>query len=280
MAYDIGDVVPLQVTVADATGTPANATTVTLTLTLPDGTAVTGTSSGTVTNPAPGVYQFNYPVVQAGRHRVSWAATGANASAFSDVFDAYPTDPGYLFSLADARAICRTAANDTSNDELLRTYIAAVTLVVEYLCGKQIKTSVTQTYNGGAAGIVLPSNLISVDTVIENTLTLTPNLDYTVDLRSCIVYRGSPLAVFSFVPGIQNITVTFTKGNVVIPANVLMGAELILRHFWQGTQQGPIRASFSEPDTAVSQTTNVLGYLIPNVAMTFLKASPAMPGFA
>jgi hypothetical protein len=183
-----------------------------------------------------------------------------------------------LFSITDARAICSLPPGDTAKDALMTEYVNAVTLVVEYLVGRQTSTQVTQTYDGGNAGILLPSNLLSVDAVVEDTITLSTN-DYTVDLRACIVYRGSPLAVFSFIPGIQNISVTFTCGKTTSPANVKTGAELILRHFWQNTQQG-YRPSFGAPDSATVQTTNVLGYLIPNVAIAFLNASPPQPGFA
>jgi hypothetical protein len=278
MAFDLGDPIPLVFKTVDAAGNPANVGAAVLTITLPDGT----TTLPAVAAPNPvGTYQPTTPYisVQAGRHGVRWVGTGANAQSYDDAFDVLPAEAGFLFSLADARAICRIPAGDNGNDELIRTYIGAVTVVVEYLCGKQIKTQVTQTYDGGNAGILLPSNLISVDTVIEAGVVLTPVQDYTVDTRSCILYRGSPMAVFSFIPGIQNISVMFTKGNPVIPANVQLGAELILRHFWQGTQQGN-RPAFGSPDSSTEQTVNVLGYLIPHAAMSFLKASPALAGFA
>jgi hypothetical protein len=183
-----------------------------------------------------------------------------------------------VIGLTEARAICRIPTGDTTNDALLTQYAAAVCLVVDHLVGRQTSTQVTQKYDGGNAGILLPSNLISVDTVVEDTITLT-TADYTVDLRACILYRGSPLAVFSFIPGIQNISVTFTTGVAATAANVLTGAELILRHFWQGTQQGA-RPQFGAADSSTVQVTNVLGYLIPNVAIAFLSASPPQPGFA
>lgn len=277
MAFDLGDPIPLVFKTVDAAGAAANVTTAVLTITLPDGTTVLPT----VGAPSPtGTYQPATPYIstQAGRASVRWVGTGTNAQSYTDAFDVLPSDPGFLFSVADARTILRIPATDTGSDELLRQYVGAVTAIVEFLCGKQVKQTVTQTYDGGNAGILLPSNLISVTSVVENTVTLATT-DYTVDPLACILYRGSPMAVFSFIPGIQNISVTFTKGNSVIAPNVLMGAELILKHFWSGTQQGN-RPTFGQADTSTAQTTNVLGYLIPNVAMSFLKASPALPGFA
>ena len=272
---DIGDPVPnLAVTVKDPTGAPADAGAIVLTLTLPDAT----TTAPTVTHTGTGAYSATYVTTLVGRYTVRWVATGANACTFADAFDVAPADPGGLFSISDARAILRLPAGDTGNDDLLRFYVAAVTAITEHLCGKQVKASTTRTFDGGSAGIILPSNLISVDTVIENTLTLAAT-DYTVDPVACILYRGSPLAVFSFIPGIQNITVTYTRGVTVIAPNVQAGAELTLRHFWQGTQQGN-RPAFGAPDSAAAQQTNVLGYLVPNAAMAFFEASPPSAGFA
>jgi len=273
---DLGDPLPdLAIKVTDSAGLPADAGSVTLTVTLPDGT----TSTPTVAHDGVGAYSAVQMATVPGRYLISWVAAAPNACTFKDVRDVASADPAFLFSLEDARQMLQLPAADTAKDELIRTYIGAVTVVVEYVCGKQTRTSVTQTYDGGAAGILLPSNLFSVDTVVENDLTLTPNQDYTVDLRSCILYRGSPLAVFAFIPGIQNVTVTFTKGNTVIAPNVQLGAEMILRHFWNGSQQG-LRPQFGTPDTSTGQNTKILGYLIPNAAMTLLQASPRQPGFA
>jgi hypothetical protein len=190
-----------------------------------------------------------------------------------------PVAADAIFDLPGARAILRLPPSDSGNDDLICTYINAITAVVEHLSGKQFPVTVTQTYDGGSAGILLPSNTTVVTAVVENIVTLTPPGDYTFDPRACILYRGSPLAVFSFIPGIQNVSITFTKGNATVAANIITGSELILRHFWQGTQQGN-RPAFGAPDSAVGKTTNVLGYLIPNVAISFLKASPPQPGFA
>lgn len=56
MAFDLGDVVTLSVTVRDEAGAPANAGAVTATVTAPDGT----TSATPVSNPSAGVYTSAY----------------------------------------------------------------------------------------------------------------------------------------------------------------------------------------------------------------------------
>ena len=56
MATDLGDVVPLAVTVKDSSGTAANTTTVSCTITLPDLT----TTTTSVTNATTGSYTATY----------------------------------------------------------------------------------------------------------------------------------------------------------------------------------------------------------------------------
>ncbi|MBX6358141.1 MAG: hypothetical protein IRZ05_20120, partial [Micromonosporaceae bacterium] len=75
MAWDLGDVVPLSVTVTSASGQPEDATAVHLTITLPDGSTVT---QGPIASTSPGVYDYDYATMQAGVHRVRWVATGNN----------------------------------------------------------------------------------------------------------------------------------------------------------------------------------------------------------
>ncbi len=90
----------LSILIRDAAGQPANAGAVTLTITLPDGTTVT---PGPIASTTPGVYDYDYVTVQAGRHGVRWVATGANAAAFTDAFDVQPADGSPWISLADVK---------------------------------------------------------------------------------------------------------------------------------------------------------------------------------
>ncbi len=65
MIYDLGDVVPLGITITDANGLVANASSVTCTIYLPDNTTVTGT----VVNADTGLYNCDFVPSQSGRHR-------------------------------------------------------------------------------------------------------------------------------------------------------------------------------------------------------------------
>ena len=68
-----------------------------------------------------------------------------------------------------------------------------------------------------------------------------------------------------------------------IPAPRVRGqqtaAQLILRHLWQGTQQG-YRPQFGSPDTSVVEQQNIAGYLVPRMAVEMLRGRPANPGAA
>ena len=123
MAFDFGDLVPLTVQITDAAGAPANPGGITLTITLPDGTTVTLTPTQTGT----GLFQVDYAPTMAGRHPYRWVATGANASAYSGVFDVRPADPGYIVSLADAKAHLNKTTGNSPDDEELRGFVEYAT---------------------------------------------------------------------------------------------------------------------------------------------------------
>lgn len=269
---DLGDPVVLTFTVTDTTGAPANATSVTITVTLPDGS----TSAVTTTNPTTGTYTGTYVTTQAGHHKVSCVATGTNASSQADVFDVEPLDPGLLIGLSEARkAIGQSAAN--AKDEDLRTYVRAVTLIVEDLAGPMLKVTGKQWTSDGGGPVVLPSAVTSVTSVTESGVALVANTDYTVNLRAGTLWRGTAASPSDFKDGTQNVVVTYTVGNAVIPANVRLAARLILRQLWIADQQGrPPAAGGAGSDTVTTPS----GYAIPQRAFELLRPTQNVPGFA
>src|ERR1044071_2342834 len=72
MAWDLGDVIPLSITITNASGILENATSVTLSIDQPDGTAL---SVGIITPASTGIYNYDYVPAQYGRHNVRWLAT-------------------------------------------------------------------------------------------------------------------------------------------------------------------------------------------------------------
>lgn len=101
--YDLGDVVPLTVTVKDATGTLVDAGSVTCVITLPDGT----TATPSVSHPSTGVYTATYTPPVAGRFRAKFIGTSGNQFAEPYWFDvnddsAQYATPAELFALLGA----------------------------------------------------------------------------------------------------------------------------------------------------------------------------------
>lgn len=184
-----------------------------------------------------------------------------------------------ILSLPDARAALRLAAQDTTNDaDLTSTYIPAVTVVVEDLTGPIIaNTGLTWTVDGGRISIVLPSAVTSVTAVTESGTALVPNVDYTVNLRAGTITRGSTKQPYIFLPGQQNIVVTYNVGAGTIPANVKLAARIILRQLWQADQQGA-RPQFGQPDNDTVTTPS--GFAIPKRAFELLQPTQDVPGFA
>lgn len=272
---DLGDTVPgLTFYTYNDAGVLTDATTVVVTITLPDLTTV----PPAVTHTGTGVYSVvGYVAVQSGRHLVGVAATGAVVGAFNDVFNVEPAAPYFLISLAEARTACNIPQTDTSKDDDLRTYVEAVNAIVERRAGPQIQETRTATYDGGVTYLLLPDKPTSIVSVVEAGATLVVNSDYVVNLLAGVVTRGSQRTPYLFLPGIQNIVVTYKTGQVVVHANVRLAARIILADLWQSETTG-FRPQFGTPDNGV---TNVpTSYIIPPRAEALLDPTPALPGFA
>lgn len=188
-----------------------------------------------------------------------------------------------ILDLAAARAALRLASSDTSNDaDLTATYVPAVTAIVEDFIGPQMaRTGLTWTVDGGRTSILLPSGCTAVTAVQESSTVLVANVDYTVNLRSGVVTRGSTQQPYIFLPGQQNIVITYNAGAYAapanVPANVKLAARIILAHLWQADQQG-YRPTFGAPDDDV--VTSPSGFAIPRRAYELLRPSITVPGFA
>lgn len=188
-----------------------------------------------------------------------------------------------ILDLPGARAAIRVAASDTSHDaDLTATYIPATTVIVEDQVGPVMtQTGLTWTRDGGKPYILLPSKVTAVTQVTETGTALVANVDYTVNLIAGTVTRGSVQQPYVFLPGQQNIVVTYNAGYAAAPsnvkANVTLAARIILAHLWQADQQG-YRPSFGAPDTDVVMTPS--GFAIPRRAASLLRPTPNVPGFA
>lgn len=262
MAFDLGDLVPLTVTVKDAAGVATNASTVVLTVTLPDGTTV----APSVANPpaVTGVYVCDYATTVAGRHSARWVSAGPSA-AYLDAFDVRPADAPYIVSLRDAKAHLKIT--DTSTDEDLRSVIEAATGVIERHLNKAVvrRSFTEESWACGYLGLdKLP--LVSLTSVasIDGTKTW--------DVSNLDVDPGGIVTAASGASLSGPVTVTYVAGMAVIPSHFSLAAKIIIQHLWE-TQRpsgGTLRPNL--PDSMGTVNRSGMGFAIPNRALELLGA--------
>lgn len=140
--YDLGDTVPLSITVKDEDGAPTNASSVLLTITNRDGTVVPDT---TPTSPGAGQYRFDFVPTVAGIYDVLWRSTGP-AAAFDDIIDVRAPARGVV-SLTDARTYLQKLNLGAVDEDELRSQLAAAQLRVDRHLGRALADAdaVTET---------------------------------------------------------------------------------------------------------------------------------------
>lgn len=262
MTYvDVGDVATLTGYVRSSAGTLANADSVGCTVTRPDGT----TTTVALANTATGTYTGGFTATQPGRHRVRWVAVGANAGAYTDVFDVFDTDPRFVLSLADLRDVLNLAADNTTHDDELRLYLAAATLVIEQLDRTYLPITKTWTCNGACPAILLPDVDIAEIVDVDNDGATIDAGSYRLDAASGILLSHPAGSIFP--AGQRNLTVTYTVGSGTVPANVRLAARELCRHWWQRSQQST-RPAFGGGD---QDSIYVAGYAVPNFVVGMLN---------
>lgn len=261
MAYDLGDVVALAVTVKDSTGAAANATNVALTITLPDGT----TTAPTVTNTATGSYSASYTPTMAGRHLVRWVATGSNASAFTDVFDVDDPADLSLVSLAEVKAYLNITSSST--DEELRGFILWATDISERLTSRTLRRrTLTETQSGSGFTVSLNSQpIISVTSVTENGTALTENTDFVVDTIRGVIYRGTTTNSRYWKPGNDNISITYVAGELNPNPTARLLVLETCRHLWR-TQRGASPMAMGGDEQYLPGQANIVTYRMKELA--------------
>ncbi|MDH2429320.1 hypothetical protein [Sphaerisporangium sp. TRM90804] len=230
MSWDLGDVVPLSIAITNENGQPEDAGQVMLTVTRPDGTIDT---QGPIVSTTPGVYDVDYPAAQVGRHRWRMVATGANASAFGDVFEVVAADDGVFISLADARAHLK---NSSAADEAkLRGIIAAACQMITDRMGAVAPVTVVHEVTACRGVAVLPTRpVISVSSVLRlpGLEPLLPGDDgWTLTSR-----EGVLEGVLSTSRWRHRVRVTYLAGRSPIPANFRLAALELTAHLWRTTQ--------------------------------------------
>ena len=279
MTYDLGDVVPLGITITDSTGANANASAVTCTVYLPDGTS----ASVSVTNPSTGLYNADYVPSQVGRHAVKWVATGTNASAYSDVFEVRDINDIGIVGYDEVLEFLNIPSASANENEIRRFIDASTDLAETYVgqvLGRRIFTD--ELYDGGTEFIRIRNpKAITISSVYENGALVSPNA-YVLDYTGQRLYRigsGTLYATNSYgywTQGMNNVSITYVAGYVNPPMSAKQGVLEILRHLWQ-TQRGAINvmSRTNSGDELYSTPT----YSLPRRAMELLDPT-SFPGLA
>jgi hypothetical protein len=274
--YDVGDVVPLGLSVTDAAGSPANGGSVTLTIGLPDGTI----AAPTVTNPptATGEYTVDYTATMEGLHTVSWVVTGTNATAYRDVFNVREiTDQ--LISLREAKKQLRLPLDTVDHDDDLRMFIAAAGRAVENHTGRVLvrRTISGERHRRVCGTLVLHRapviSLTSVGTLDGNTTWTVGDLDVEPDTGIVSAFSGVRLR--------GNLSITYVAGSRVIAANHLLATRIITEHLWQTMR--PFSSVANLPpgvleDSLDARSGGLVGFAIPNRALELLGTPAPLAG--
>lgn len=271
--FDLADLVPLTINIRDISGNLANAGTVTLTITLPDGTPAVPS----VTNPSAGVYLCDYSPVQSGLHLVRWVATGANASGFSDIFDVRAATPPYITSLLDAKQFLNIASG--TDDEELRGYIEAATLVVENIVGPVVARTIVEVQNSGQVIVLNHAPVISLTSLVSvQPGGPTYNVgDLDLDPATGIVRHPIISSIYFWGP----LRVTYVAGRRQIPANMTLASRIIIGHLWetQRTQMGRTSRGGRFGTDEISFSPEI-GMAVPRRAVELLDADRRRPVMA
>ena len=229
MAFDLGDVVPLSVTVSNAAGQPEDATAVHLTITLPDGSTVT---QGPIASTSPGVYDYDYVTEQAGRHLVRWVATGVNASAFTDAFEVAPIDGGDFISLAEAKNHLKLSS--TGDDEKLRSFVSAACQMITDRRGQV--SPLTVVHEAAGRTVVLPKRPVIAVTSVEELpgLAAVPAADSAAQVDGWVL--SSAEGVLTLSGSYRAVRVTYRAGRNPVPANFRLAALELTAHLWRTSQ--------------------------------------------
>lgn len=282
MSYELGQIATLSFTAHDTAGNPANGTTCTLNIARPDGT----TDGPFSPAGAAGVYSYSYLTQVPGRHTYRWSATGTpgpgvGVDAKTDVLDVLASTAVGIFSLDDARAALNIPAGVTTFDAKIMQYVRSITGFVERYCGPVNVRSFTERVYGGGISIALSHIPVVLAPMQINQITaLTPVLTYglvydisvlSVDFRSGMVRHTAGLP---FIYGPYD--ATYSAGRTIVPDELLLGSEAILKHQWEQERGGAAKTgSYGSDDVTI-----MWGFAVPNRALEMLEPQRTPMGIA
>lgn len=268
MTRDLGDIVPLGITVRDVNGALVDAQSITLTITLPDGS----TTSPAPAHPSLGTYTYDYVATQVGRHAVRWVTATPNTT-YSDAFDVQPADMGGLISLSEAKEALNIPAGVTTDDEEIRRVLATASEMVESVTGPMLRRTYVELVEGGGPSLILRHPPVLAVTSITGPFIASPGYqaaDLVLYPDSGLV-RRAPMGYQVCFPAGQ-LTVTYSAGRAVIPASVQQATGIILDHLWQQQRGWSSRPTVrGESGVVGSDTGAPMGFALPSRAVQLLE---------
>lgn len=263
MSWDIGDAIPLAITIKNIAGIAENAGNVNVTVTAPDGTATTQTNvSGTS-----GLYSYTYLATQAGTHLVRWIATGLNAGSFNDIVDVRPNDYGDFISLSDAKNHMKITKSD--DDDKLKGFVSAACQMISDRMGQVAPITIVDDVDPGFDTILLDTRpVISVTSLeyLPGLETITP-ADEAADVRGWVVDSPNQ-GIIKFIRGHfshhMRVRVTYRAGRSPIPPNYRMAALELTAHLWRMSQLNPGggRPPVANDDSVIPGSSYALPYTV------------------
>lgn len=267
MAYDLGAVARLTVSVTDAAGAPADSGNMALTITLPDDTTVI---VDPVASSPTGSYAYDYTTAQPGRHTVRWVGTGANPAAYVDVFDVREQVPVAIVSLADAKK--QLNATGTGDDDEIRGMVTGASLAVERELGTIVARRTFTERRTASGGRLLVSNvpvlaLVSAASSDGSTTWAVDDLDVDEATGLVAAVSGPVLA--------GDVEMTYTAGLRIVPEDYQLATSIIVQHLWetQRGRYGAVPGGSQEPEYMTGR-----GFALPRRALELLDST--LPGIA
>lgn len=264
MSFQLGDVVPLSVTIKDAAGDPADAGAVALTVTLPNGT--TDVTSN-ITPTSTGVYDHDYPTTQPGVHQVRWVATGLNASAYDDVFSVDPADGGSFISLAELKRHLKKDPTKTDDDAELLEFIAPACQMIEDRIGPVTPRTATQTVWGRnhiyRRQFVLNSHPVIIVTAVAVDGQAVPEADPTAGTDGWVLDPGPGILAHTRHWPWGRIEVTYQAGRTPLPGNIRLAGLELAAHLWRAMKLTNSGNGRPNPAGADDLALRGVGYALP-----------------
>jgi hypothetical protein len=289
---DLGDTITFSALLYDkdpaAGGVLVNPVSAALTITLPPD-PITGISSvltPTITVPptTTGTFSYALPTTLAGRTVGRWLFTMApvngitQTTAYSEVHEVQPADPGFIIGLASAKKHLNIPASVTTDDEEIRDWLAAVTRVVEGkvgICTPRIVTDKLDSSYSARVIVLRHTPVISIISIVP-AYVFGGGRSYTA-AETAVTEDGqlTNLNGWQFLGGPW--TITYLAGRTIIPPNITQAAKIILGHIWQ-TQRGAGTPAYLGGDDVTSGTES--GFSVPNRALELLEPDNEGPGVA